>query len=361
MECAGRGLAFWSYQSTQEIVYQEYLAKTLTDKYSTLNHQLDKVIGDANSEIENLNQRLNRKPHSTPSASFLLPIFLHALLTHDPEMHLDQTKLKTDNTQLLAALREKNRKHAQTQELYDRLKAKEMTAATQQHAFDSADDVLQSAVRSQVQGHGQGHQNHQNQNGYNQNQGINLDIHQLRRQGPSPLGGHFSGSGGRRSTSPNKMHQTSHFVGDRNGVMGPPPIPRPGQGIGNSGFVTHPTPQHRTRLGGLSATFATNTNTNSSGGNALFRTNATNSFGPNSFQAQGQGQGQGQGQTPRIRRPPLGPISGNTPSAGLGGGSGVSGYGMSAGMRSGSVLGGTGSGSGDGVGGGGFGWEHGGF
>lgn len=40
-------------------VYQEYLAKTLTDKYSTLNVQMDKVINDANSELNILNQKLS--------------------------------------------------------------------------------------------------------------------------------------------------------------------------------------------------------------------------------------------------------------------------------------------------------------
>ena len=75
MECAGRGLAFWSYQSTQEMyagrnhnsfnalttrsVYQEYLAKTLTEKYTGLNMQMDKIINDANSELNMLNQKLN--------------------------------------------------------------------------------------------------------------------------------------------------------------------------------------------------------------------------------------------------------------------------------------------------------------
>lgn len=74
MECAGRGLAFWSYQSTQEMyvncqecrqhsadtvsVYQEYLAKTLKDKYSSLNIQVDKVVNDANAELEILHQKL---------------------------------------------------------------------------------------------------------------------------------------------------------------------------------------------------------------------------------------------------------------------------------------------------------------
>ena len=57
-------------------------------------------------------------------------------------MQLDQDNLKHENTQLATALREKTRKHQQTQELYDRLKRKEMTAATQSAAFESADEVL---------------------------------------------------------------------------------------------------------------------------------------------------------------------------------------------------------------------------
>ncbi len=39
-------------------VYQEYLARSLTDKYSTLSTQMDKVIEDANSEISSLRSRL---------------------------------------------------------------------------------------------------------------------------------------------------------------------------------------------------------------------------------------------------------------------------------------------------------------
>ena len=82
MECAGRALAFWSYQSTQEMyadhrlhpapylmarsVYQEYLAKTLTDKYANLNVQVDKIINDANSELEVLNQKLSSGFSSCP-------------------------------------------------------------------------------------------------------------------------------------------------------------------------------------------------------------------------------------------------------------------------------------------------------
>lgn len=61
---------------------------------------------------------------------------------------MDQDKLKADNATLASALREKARKHQQIQELYDRLKRKEMTAATQSAAFDSVDEVLQSAIHN---------------------------------------------------------------------------------------------------------------------------------------------------------------------------------------------------------------------
>lgn len=59
-------------------------------------------------------------------------------------MQIDQDKLKTENSNLVTAFREKSRKHQQTQELYDRLKRREMTAATQSAAFDSVDEVLGS-------------------------------------------------------------------------------------------------------------------------------------------------------------------------------------------------------------------------
>lgn len=75
MECAGRGLAFWSYQSTQEMyvegwhchlhslivcsIYQEYTVKAMTEKHNNLNVQIDKILNDANAELNILNQKLN--------------------------------------------------------------------------------------------------------------------------------------------------------------------------------------------------------------------------------------------------------------------------------------------------------------
>lgn len=64
-------------------------------------------------------------------------------------MQIDQDRLKAENKNLVTAFREKSRKHQQTQELYDRLKRKEMTAATQSAAFDSVDEVLGNAPSRQ--------------------------------------------------------------------------------------------------------------------------------------------------------------------------------------------------------------------
>lgn len=59
MECAGRALSFWAYQTTQDICYQQYLYKTMTDKYATLSLTLDKTVNEANTEIGNLQHKLD--------------------------------------------------------------------------------------------------------------------------------------------------------------------------------------------------------------------------------------------------------------------------------------------------------------
>ena len=83
-------------------------------------------------------------------------------------MQVDQERLKNENTNLVAAFREKSRKHQQTQELYDRLKRKEMTAATQSAAYQSVDEVLGSVANSsgvgRAQGQGQQFLYHDNHN-----------------------------------------------------------------------------------------------------------------------------------------------------------------------------------------------------
>ncbi|KAH8808911.1 cyclin B1 interacting protein-like protein 1 [Xylogone sp. PMI_703] len=119
MECAGRAMSFWAYQTTQEIVYQGYLAKNLTDKYSALSMQVDKLVHDANSEITALQNKLS-------------------------SLQLDQENLRRKNEELAQAFREKSRKHLQTQELYDKLKRREMLGQVQHAASCAAENNVQA-------------------------------------------------------------------------------------------------------------------------------------------------------------------------------------------------------------------------
>ncbi|MCJ1433354.1 hypothetical protein MMC27_002714 [Xylographa pallens] len=207
MECAGRGLAFWSYQSTQEIIYQEYLAKSLTDKFGNVNAQMDKIIHDANAEIDSLTQKIT-------------------------QLHMEQDNLKTENTKLAIAFRDKSRKHQQTQELYDRLKRKEMTATTQSAAFDSVDEALQSVS------------NRQNPEGL---------VNQFHA-GISPLRQHQDGyniGGGFRASHRNDGHEDAAA-----GRMMPPPLQHSRPPFENEPFRQQNdesnTPfGHRTRLGSM--------------------------------------------------------------------------------------------------------------
>ncbi|KAL8677902.1 MAG: hypothetical protein Q9186_005713 [Xanthomendoza sp. 1 TL-2023] len=208
VECAGRGLAFWSYQSTQEMylplpfdeplwlisssVYQEYLAKSLTDKYNNLGTQVDKIIHDANTEITTLNQKL-------------------------ASLQVDREKLQSENTNLVQAFREKSRKHQQTQELYDRLKRKEMTATTQSAAFESVDDVLGN-VGSRT-GHGR-----------------TLQHSFLSRQHGQPEGPQYSYDS---AQDLGHQHEGSNSSGGGGEMMPPPPLRRPA-GLGSHVFGRDP-------------------------------------------------------------------------------------------------------------------------
>lgn len=58
MECAGRALNFYNYQVAQEVIYQEHLAKSLTEQCTTLNSGMDDLVHQANSQIKSLQSRL---------------------------------------------------------------------------------------------------------------------------------------------------------------------------------------------------------------------------------------------------------------------------------------------------------------
>ncbi|KAK4692020.1 E3 ubiquitin-protein ligase CCNP1IP1, partial [Lecanoromycetidae sp. Uapishka_2] len=147
-------------------------------------------------------------------------------------MQIDQDRLKNENRDLVAAYREKSRKHQQTQELYDRLKRREMTAATQSAAFDSVDEVLGN-VSNQPRFSNPQHNS-------------NINRSQAQRSFLPP---HVDHNGIEKVHS----HQRSGSAnsGGGGGLMPPPPHPRQNGVNGNAfGFANAAqTPSHRTQLG----------------------------------------------------------------------------------------------------------------
>lgn len=142
-------------------------------------------------------------------------------------MEIDQDRLKIENKNLVTAFREKSRKHQQTQELYDRLKRKEMTAATQSAAFESVDEVLGNAPSRQgffSSQHNSGAPRAHAGQGFQSPRGTGDGIEQLQS---------------RRKSGSNEHHG--------NGAMMPPPLHRPGHTGSNTFDIGKPNPLLSTR------------------------------------------------------------------------------------------------------------------
>ncbi|KAM0717258.1 hypothetical protein Q7P37_007110 [Cladosporium fusiforme] len=67
MECANSGMAFWAYQSSQEIYYQEHANKSLKQQLDVKNQELSGVrssareeIGKLEDSIQNASEQINR-------------------------------------------------------------------------------------------------------------------------------------------------------------------------------------------------------------------------------------------------------------------------------------------------------------
>ncbi|KAI1763180.1 hypothetical protein GGR53DRAFT_531743 [Hypoxylon sp. FL1150] len=143
IECTSRALSFWAYQASQEVYYQEQFSKALTEKYSNLSVDFDKLINDANVEVSGLQSKLARK-------------------STDPSI--------SKNEELTQAYKEKSRKCMQIQELYDKLKRKAMLGQMQNAAEDAADTTLNASLEDgqQFEGGVQNPANHDDHAFYGQ-------------------------------------------------------------------------------------------------------------------------------------------------------------------------------------------------
>ncbi|KAL1653482.1 hypothetical protein SLS61_003992 [Didymella pomorum] len=115
MECASRSLAFHSYQTSQEIIYQEHLAKGLTDKYNVLSQQMDQLIHDANAQIKALQDKVQ-----------------------------DCEALEAKNNELSSHFLERAKALARQKKMYDSLKGQVMAANAAVAAGDEAKMTLQT-------------------------------------------------------------------------------------------------------------------------------------------------------------------------------------------------------------------------
>lgn len=190
--------------------------------------QMDKLINDANVEIEMLHQRL-------AGTKMQLFRFILTILTTSLGMQIDQDKLRSENTSLVAAFREKSRKHQQTQELYDRLKRKEMTSVTQTAAYNSVDEVLGSV--SNLQGQNQSRTSHQYQTGLESEEDQPVF-------NQAPLDYH----GGAQPHDPSRMDSNGSNGDSR---MMPPPSNRTKKNDPKApdiGIIDHPDPSNRLKF-----------------------------------------------------------------------------------------------------------------
>ncbi|KAK9464304.1 hypothetical protein V1512DRAFT_213566 [Lipomyces arxii] len=120
-EICSRALAFWTYQCSQELLYQEYLGKSLTEKFNKLNQHLERVVRDANSEIGSSRNRC-------------------------AAMKTDLDIVTQRNQELLESLQDKTRQFTKLQQLYDKLKRKTLFGPLQTTTRTASSDIVPSAV-----------------------------------------------------------------------------------------------------------------------------------------------------------------------------------------------------------------------
>lgn len=192
LECASRGLGFYTYQSSQEIIYQEYLAKSLAEKYSTLSQHMDQLIHDANAQIKTLQEKLQG-------------------------MQVEMGAMEEKNHELVNAFREKSKAQHHLQQLYQKLKNQCMVPQVANAASNEADFAIQTAhgdrFVDKIPGTRAGTTNFTHINGGNR-QGRQSMQHNREGSGSSGSSGHrLTGNYG-PSPSWNNQSQ-SHDIGGR--------------------------------------------------------------------------------------------------------------------------------------------------
>jgi hypothetical protein len=188
MECASRALAFHSYQAAQEIIYQEHLAKGLTEKYNTLSHQMDQLIHDANSQIKVLQDKVQGQLVSNTCSVVLADL--------SKVQQADQVDLIAKNGELGTQLKEKARLHEQLKRTYETLRRQQMQPHLAVAAGDEAEITLRGHRQmDRIPGvHRSGTDVYSHQSGSGQRSGA-LHPHNRQGSGSSASSGQRGGFG----------------------------------------------------------------------------------------------------------------------------------------------------------------------
>ena len=114
-EIAGRGLAFWNYQVSQEIMYSRMVDKSLREVNSKLERQTQAIVHEAQQTIDAMEEKLRISAN-------------------------DRETFKRQAVDISEQLNEKGRQFHKLQSMYDKLKHKmfmsqEVAASQKHHQF----------------------------------------------------------------------------------------------------------------------------------------------------------------------------------------------------------------------------------
>lgn len=127
---------------------------------------------------------------------FLWHKCINPLLIIRADMQLDQENLKRKNEKLIQTVREKSRKHLQTQELYDKLKQRAMLGQVQNAAYEAIDTLQTSVTANQATDRSDDHIRRPSQpSAFPSIQDAGTHLRHLSPNNPMPMG-HVIGRGG---------------------------------------------------------------------------------------------------------------------------------------------------------------------
>ncbi|KAH7327847.1 hypothetical protein B0I35DRAFT_2539 [Stachybotrys elegans] len=127
MECAGRALSFWAYQTTHEIYWQQCLNSKLANRFTKLNMEYTKSMNEAKAQVETLQNQISD-------------------LLHEHEL------LKKKGEDYLQAYKDKSRKLQQIHNLYEKVKRRAEEGPLQQAASDAVDSSILALPQPNVLG-----------------------------------------------------------------------------------------------------------------------------------------------------------------------------------------------------------------